>query len=251
MLIGYAAIHISRAGEGVHLPSVPPRRKPSMFSSPHTAAPTHHRRLPGEHRQNPSPEGQVLQIVVFSVLFAMALAPRSGAQAAAPFSPSPRASRKTMFKFTNLVMYAAPLGVFGAVAYNRRPPRVGSPSSAPETARNHVRGARLLHRFRFCCPSRCGRASPSSGSSTPSPRPVTIGFATASSEATLPSPPSSNSSPSGVPRENRRLRPPHRLQLQYGRRESLSIFGLIFLWSRPAGLHLNRRSASFDDPGRF
>src|SRR5258707_15437010 len=61
-------------------------------------------------------EGQVLQIVVFSVLFSMALilVPDSKRRPMLAFAES---LSETMFKFTNLVMYAAPLGVFGAVAY--------------------------------------------------------------------------------------------------------------------------------------
>src|SRR5207244_12768074 len=61
-------------------------------------------------------EGQVLHIVVFSVRFAMALAlvPEPKRRPVLAFAES---LSETMFKFTNLVMYAAPLGVFGAVAY--------------------------------------------------------------------------------------------------------------------------------------
>src|SRR5206468_11965357 len=61
-------------------------------------------------------EGQVLQVVVFSILFAMALilVPEAKRRPMLSFAGS---LSETMFKFTNLVMYAAPVGVFGAVAY--------------------------------------------------------------------------------------------------------------------------------------
>jgi len=61
-------------------------------------------------------EGQVLQIVVFSVLFAMALilVPEPKRRPMLEFAGS---LSETMFKFTNLVMYMAPIGVFGSVAY--------------------------------------------------------------------------------------------------------------------------------------
>jgi proton glutamate symport protein len=61
-------------------------------------------------------EGQVLQVVVFSLLFAMALAlvPEAKRRPMLAFAES---LSETMFKFTNLVMYAAPIGVFGAIAY--------------------------------------------------------------------------------------------------------------------------------------
>ena len=71
MLIGYAAIHISRAGEGVHLPSSAAAQ--SLNVSPHTATQLITDIFP-ENIAKSVAEGQVLQIVVFSVLFAMALA---------------------------------------------------------------------------------------------------------------------------------------------------------------------------------
>jgi len=85
-------------------------------------------------------------------------------------------------------MYAAPLGVFGAVAYTVDT-SVWESSPAPETPRTMYV---VLAFFIFCvlfwaCPSRCGRVSPSSVSSTPSPsRHHRLRYA--SSEATLPSP---------------------------------------------------------------
>jgi len=113
MLIGYAAIHISRAGEGVHLP--PSSAAQSLNVSPHTATQLITDIFP-ENIAKSVAEGQVLQIVVFSVLFSMALilVPDSKRRPMLAFAES---LSETMFKFTNLVMYAAPLGVFGAVAY--------------------------------------------------------------------------------------------------------------------------------------
>src|SRR5258706_1898259 len=113
MLIGYAAIHISRAGEGVHLPSSVTAQ--TLNVSPHTATQLITDIFP-ENIAKSVAEGQVLQIVVFSVLFAMALilVPDSKRRPMLAFAES---LSETMFKFTNLVMYAAPLGVFGAVCY--------------------------------------------------------------------------------------------------------------------------------------
>src|SRR5258708_418538 len=113
MLVGYVAIHISRAGEGVHLP--PSATAQTLNISPHTATQLITDVFP-ENIAKSVAEGQVLQIVVFSVLFAMALilVPDSKRRPMLAFAES---LSETMFKFTNLVMYAAPLGVFGAVAY--------------------------------------------------------------------------------------------------------------------------------------
>ena len=61
-------------------------------------------------------EGQVLQIVVFSLLFAVALSllPDDKRRPMLSFAESLAA---TMFKFTNLVMLFAPIGVGAAIAY--------------------------------------------------------------------------------------------------------------------------------------
>ncbi len=61
-------------------------------------------------------EGQVLQVVVFSILFGMALAmvPEERRRPLLKLTDSLAA---TMFKFTNLVMYFAPFGVGAAIAY--------------------------------------------------------------------------------------------------------------------------------------
>src|SRR5436853_5070390 len=113
MLIGYAAIDLIRAREGVHLP--PQSAAQSLNVSPHTATQLITDIFP-ENIAKSVAEGQVLQIVVFSVLFAMALilVPETKRRPLLAFAES---LSETMFKFTNLVMFAAPIGVFGDVAY--------------------------------------------------------------------------------------------------------------------------------------
>jgi proton glutamate symport protein len=113
LVIGFAAINVSRAGQGVQLP--PSAAAESLNATPHSATQLIVDIFP-ENIAKSIAENQVLQIVVFSILFAMALAlvpePRRRPMLALAESLS-----ETMFKFTNLVMLAAPIGVFGAVAY--------------------------------------------------------------------------------------------------------------------------------------
>lgn len=113
LLIGFAAIDLSRAGEGVHLP--PASGGAPLNAVPHTAAQVITDIFP-ENIAKSVAEGQVLQVVVFSLLFAMALAlvPEAKRKPMLAFAES---LSETMFKFTNIVMYAAPIGVFGAIAY--------------------------------------------------------------------------------------------------------------------------------------
>lgn len=111
LLIGFAAIDISRAGEGVHVPTA----EGAPVGTPHTPAQLITDIFPQNIAKSVA-EGNVLQVVVFSLLFAMALAlvPEEKRRPMLAFGES---LSETMFKFTNLVMYAAPVGVFGAIAF--------------------------------------------------------------------------------------------------------------------------------------
>jgi len=181
MLIGYAAIHLSRAGEGVHLP--PSSAAQSLNVSPHTATQLITDIFP-ENIAKSVAEGQVLQIVVFSVLFAMALilVPETKRRPLLDFAES---LSETMFKFTNLVMFADPIGVFGAVAYTVGHLGVGVLLPLLKLlATMYV----ALAFFIVCVllPIALGARIPIKRFINAVAEPVTIGFATASSEATLP-----------------------------------------------------------------
>jgi proton glutamate symport protein len=181
MLVGYAAIHISRAGEGVHLP--PSAAAQSLNVSPHTATQLITDIFP-ENIAKSVAEGQVLQIVVFSVLFAMALilVPEPKRRPMLAFAES---LSETMFKFTNLVMYAAPLGVFGAVAYTVG--HLGLGVLLPLLKLLATMYVALAF-FILCVllPIALWARIPIKRFISAVTEPVTIGFATASSEATLP-----------------------------------------------------------------
>lgn len=59
-------------------------------------------------------EGNLLQIVIFSIFFAIAIC--AVGKKAKPVMDVLQATAKIMFKFTEYVMYFAPLGIFGAIA---------------------------------------------------------------------------------------------------------------------------------------
>jgi proton glutamate symport protein len=61
-------------------------------------------------------EGQILQVAVFAVLFGISLAALPEAKRA-PVLRLAEGVSEAMFKFTNIVMYLAPLAVFAALAY--------------------------------------------------------------------------------------------------------------------------------------
>lgn len=113
LLIGLAAINLSHAGVGVHLPHEASEQ--ALPATPQSTSQLILNVFP-ENIAKSVADGQVLQVVVFSILFAMGLAlvkePKRRPMVAFAESLS-----EVMFKFTNLVMYTAPVGVFGAIAY--------------------------------------------------------------------------------------------------------------------------------------
>lgn len=113
LVIGLVAINVSKAGVGIKLP---PEASAQAISAPtQTAAQLILNAFP-ENIAKSVAEGQVLQVVVFSILFGMGLA-LVKEEKRRPMVAFAESLSEVMFKFTNLVMYTAPLGVFGAIAY--------------------------------------------------------------------------------------------------------------------------------------
>ena len=114
LFIGLGAINISRAGEGLTVAPAP--------TTEHTpsAAPLHWDdfllHIFPENLAKSVAENQILQVAVFSVLFGIALGRISEAKRA-PMLSFCESLTATMFAFTNLVMYFAPVGVGAAMAY--------------------------------------------------------------------------------------------------------------------------------------
>jgi proton glutamate symport protein len=63
-------------------------------------------------------ENQILQVVIFSILFGIGLAMIQNEEKKRPMLAFAESLSEVMFKFTNIVMYMAPLAVGGAVAYS-------------------------------------------------------------------------------------------------------------------------------------
>jgi Na+/H+-dicarboxylate symporter len=181
MLIGLAAINLSRAGEGVRLPAAAASQPLNL--SPHTASQLITDIFP-ENIAKSVAEGQVLQIVVFSILFAMALAlvPEPKRRPVLAFAES---LSETMFKFTNIVMYVAPIGVFGAMAYTVG--QMGLTVLLPLLKLLATMYIALVFFIVFVLvPILLLARIPLKLFVRTAAEPVTLGFATASSEATLP-----------------------------------------------------------------
>jgi proton glutamate symport protein len=116
LFIGLAAINLSRAGFGVELPPSPPTEyvstaKPAAISPADLIV-----RIFPENIAQSVAEGQVLQVVVYSIIFAVGLGLLSEPKRR-PMLSFAEGLTDVMFKFTNIVMLFAPVGVGAAIAY--------------------------------------------------------------------------------------------------------------------------------------
>jgi len=113
LFIGLLAINISKAGVGVVLPAV--------ANTPETAIKAHSwsgflLNMFPENIAKSVFDGNILQVVVFSIIFGIAIAklndPYKGTMLRFAGSLA-----EAMFKFTHIIMYYAPVAVFAAIAF--------------------------------------------------------------------------------------------------------------------------------------
>jgi proton glutamate symport protein len=115
LVIGLAAVHLTKPGVGVALP--PPadtaqvsqltQSKPSLTGTVEHAVP--------QSFFDAAAKNEVLQIVVFSIIFAVALTQVKGKPKEAMLGVTDGLT-ETMFKFTGIVMKFAPIGIGAAIA---------------------------------------------------------------------------------------------------------------------------------------
>lgn len=113
LFIGVAAINISKAGVGLNMTYAKIEELPTIKARGLSEILLH---IFPENIAKSIVEGEVLQIVIFSIIFGLALAMVSDKHKA-PFMSFAESLAEIMFKFTNIVMYVAPLGVAAAMAY--------------------------------------------------------------------------------------------------------------------------------------
>ena len=112
LFIGLAAVNISKPGVGVDLKGEPGKVVQVAKQSPEDTI----LHIFPENIAKSVAEGQVLQTVVFCMLFGLglAMAPEARRKPVLDFCDSLAAA---MFKFTGIIMWFAPLGVGGAISY--------------------------------------------------------------------------------------------------------------------------------------
>jgi proton glutamate symport protein len=114
LFIGLLAINIGKAGIGVVLPPNP--EVPPITSIKAQSLNDFILHIFPENIAKAIFEGQILQIVIFSIIFGIAVA-MVKEKYRAPMIRFSESLAETMFKFTNIVMYLAPVAVFAAIAY--------------------------------------------------------------------------------------------------------------------------------------
>lgn len=184
LFIGLAAINFTKAGVGVAQTNIAAGEADALQPAAHQTAADIILHIFPENIAKSVAEGQVLQVVIFAIIFAIGLA----------LSPEPARRRmlgfceslsEVMFKFTNVVMYFAPLGVGGALAYT-----VGKMGLAPLKNAAFLLftlyGALIAFVLLVLLPVAMLARLPIRRFVAAVAEPVSIAFATTSSEAALP-----------------------------------------------------------------
>lgn len=115
LVIGLGAINLSKSGVGVQLPAPAAGAAAQIAAVRPTASEIILHIFP-ENIAKSVAENQVLQVVVFSMIFGIALA-MVGETKRQPMLAFSESLAEVMFKFTNIVMLFAPIGIAGAIAY--------------------------------------------------------------------------------------------------------------------------------------
>lgn len=114
LFIGLIAINISKAGVGINLSSIPGNIPVTAAKMQTTQEFILH--IFPENIAKAIAEGNILQIVIFSIIFGIALSMLSEKHKT-PMLKLTSSLTETMFKFTGIVMYFAPIAVFASIAF--------------------------------------------------------------------------------------------------------------------------------------
>lgn len=183
LVVGLLAINFSRAGVGLAVPSASPVVR-STEAAPATQWQDFLLHVFPENIAKSVAEGQILQVAVFAVFFGIALALLS-AEKRAPVLALCESLSETMFKFTNIVMYFAPIGVGAAMAYTVGHMGLGVLVNLGKLLLT-VYGALLAFGLFVMLPVALLFRVPVRRFLRAVAEPATIAFATAASEAALP-----------------------------------------------------------------
>jgi proton glutamate symport protein len=193
LAIGLVAINFSKAGVGLHTAAPAMVRGGVPVNTPPEQAQQQTSQLSWQQflvRIFPESivkamaENQILEVAVFASLFGLALG-RLNAERRAPMVRLAESLTETMFAFTNLVMYFAPVGVGAALAYTVAQSGLGAMLSLGKLlATLYV--ALVAFALLAMLPAALIARIPVREFLTAVAEPATIAFATSTSEAALP-----------------------------------------------------------------
>ena len=183
LVIGLLAINLSKAGAGLAMPIAQ-----STATSAAATAPVHWNdfllHIFPENLAKSIAEGQILQVAVFAVFFGIALATLSE-EKRSPVLRLCESLSEVMFRFTNVVMYFAPLGVGAAMAYTVGGMGLGVLVNLGKLLLT-LYGALALFGVLVLLPAALLFRVPVARFLAAVAEPATIAFATSTSEAALP-----------------------------------------------------------------
>jgi Na+/H+-dicarboxylate symporter len=180
LVIGLAAINLSKAGVGATLPT--PGNESLQIQKLGVSETILH--VFPENIAKSIAEEQILQVVVFSILFGVALA-MVREEHRRPLLNLTDSLAETMFKFTNIVMYFAPMGVGAAIAYTIGTTGMGVLVNLAKLLLT-LYVALIVVIFGVLLPTALLARVPLRRFVAAVTEPVSIAFGTASSEAALP-----------------------------------------------------------------
>jgi proton glutamate symport protein len=187
LIIGLAAIDLSKAGVGLNMNAAP------AVAAQHSTAAAQPLPLSWqqflvhvfpENLASAIAENQILQVVVFAILFGLALGRLSEAKRA-PMLRLAESLTEAMFAFTNIVMLMAPLGVGAALAFTVAQSGLGVMFNLGKLLLT-LYVALVLFTLIGMLPAALLARIPIRGFLRAVAEPATIAFATSTSEAALP-----------------------------------------------------------------
>lgn len=192
LVIGLLAINITKAGVGLSAsqtqtaeakPGASPAA-PALNAPPPTHWDDFLLHVFPEYIAKSIAEGQILQVAVFAVFFGIALA-HLGQDKRAPVLRLCEGLSEVMFRFTNVVMYFAPIGVGAAMAYTAGHMGLGVLVNLGKLLLT-LYGALAMFAVLVLLPAAMLFRVPVARFLASVAEPATIAFATATSEAALP-----------------------------------------------------------------
>lgn len=186
LFIGLLAINVTQAGRGVNVEvNEKVKEKSTELLAQRAEHKDHFVEIFPENIAKSIAENSVLQIVVFSVIFAIGLGMVKHEQHKLTMLRMNESLAEVMFKFTDIVMYLAPLAVFGALAATVAKSGVDVLMSLMKLV-GTLYAALVVFILGVLLPIALIARIPVRKFLTAVSEPVSLAFATASSEAALP-----------------------------------------------------------------